>query len=138
VSLASILGPEFQHLSEVLFGPDKFHPSAAGYARLTSVLLPSTLAALGVVPDEEAPLEARRGEGVLPISQAAVEAARTPGVEVEPAGKQQQGGAPWGRFVQLRRRRRQPEATIETPHASPEDDPGTTDDPDDLVPAGAG
>jgi lysophospholipase L1-like esterase len=137
VSLASILGPEFQHLADVLFGPDRFHPSVAGYARLTSVLLPSTLAALGVVPDDEAPLEVQRGEGVLPISKAAVEAARTPGVEVEPAGKPPQGGLPWGRFVQLRRRRRQPETDIEPPRESPD----ATVDPDDqgdLVTEGAG
>ena len=45
VSLGSILGPEFAATPALLFGPDQFHPSAEGYRRLASVLLPSTLAA---------------------------------------------------------------------------------------------
>ena len=67
VSLASILGPEFEAAPAVLFGPDRFHPSAEGYRRLVDVLLPSTLAALGFAPDDEAEPEAYRGEGVLPV-----------------------------------------------------------------------
>ena len=47
VSLGSILGPEFAATPKVFFGPDRFHPSAAGYSSLASVLLPSVLAALG-------------------------------------------------------------------------------------------
>ncbi|HEY1117427.1 MAG TPA: SGNH/GDSL hydrolase family protein, partial [Acidimicrobiales bacterium] len=65
VSLGSILGPEFDAAPALLFGPDRFHPSAAGYAALASVLVPSTLAAVGLGPVDEP--EARRGEGVLPI-----------------------------------------------------------------------
>ena len=68
VSLGSILGPEFAAAPAVLFGPDQFHPSADGYRSLAQVLLPSTLAALGLVPDDEAEPEAFRGEGVLPIA----------------------------------------------------------------------
>ena len=63
VSLGSILGPEFAAAPALLFGPDRFHPSANGYASLAGVLLPSTLAALGLIPDDEAPPEALRGEG---------------------------------------------------------------------------
>jgi lysophospholipase L1-like esterase len=114
VSLGSILGPEFEQLSSLLFGPDRFHPSAAGYARLASVLIPPALAALGVLPEDEVAPEVSRGEGVLPISQAAVAAARTPGTEVEPTTPAT-SALPWGRFVQLRRRRRQPPAEVETP-----------------------
>ena len=33
VSLGSVLGPEFAATPKVLFGPDRFHPSAAGYSQ---------------------------------------------------------------------------------------------------------
>ena len=52
----------------LLFGPDRFHPSADGYRSLAQVLLPSTLAALGLIPSDEAEPEAYRGEGVLPVA----------------------------------------------------------------------
>ena len=42
VSLGSILGPEFAAAPALLFGPDRFHPSAAGYRALAAVLLPSS------------------------------------------------------------------------------------------------
>ncbi len=115
VSLGSVLGPEFEATPALLFGPDRFHPSAAGYSSLASVLLPSVLAAVGVIPFEELVPEAFRGETVLPVAQAAVEASRVTGTEVDGT---QVGGAERGtrgRWVQLRRRRRQPEADAETP-----------------------
>ena len=118
VSLGSILGPEFAATPKVLFGPDRFHPSAAGYSSLASVLLPSVLAAVGVIPYEELAPEAARGETVLPISEAAIEAIKIPGTEI---GGTVVGGSTRGargRWVQLRRRRRQPEADIETPAPS--------------------
>jgi lysophospholipase L1-like esterase len=120
VSLGSILGPEFKQLPSLLFGPDRFHPSAAGYARLASVLVPPVLASLGVLPEDERAPEPARGEGMLPIAHAAVAAARTPGTEIEPQPTSARGGVPWGRFVQLRRRRRHPEAVAESPSDSPE------------------
>jgi lysophospholipase L1-like esterase len=115
VSLGSVLGPEFAASPRVLFGPDKFHPSAAGYSSLASVLLPSVLAAVGVIPYEDLVPEAFRGEGVMPIAKAAVKAARTPGTEVDgtQVGGSERGAR--GRWVQLRRRRRQPETDIERP-----------------------
>ena len=58
VSLGSILGPEFAAAPALLFGPDRFHPSADGYRSLAEVLLPSTLAALGLIRDDEAQPEA--------------------------------------------------------------------------------
>jgi lysophospholipase L1-like esterase len=119
VSVGSILGPEFKQLPSLLFGPDRFHPSAAGYARLASVLVPPTMAALGVLPEEEQAPEPSRGEGILPIAYAAVAAARTPGTEIEPQPSTH-GGVPWGRFVQLRRRRRRPEAEVESPSKTEE------------------
>lgn len=120
VSLGSILGPEFAAAPAVLFGPDQFHPSAQGYASLAATLLPSTLAALGLVPEEEAVPEPFRGEGVLPVSYAAVEAARTPGTEVDGT---EMGGAVrgvMGRWALLRHRRRHPAGRAETPESEEE------------------
>lgn len=118
VSLASVLAPEFSASPALLFGPDRFHPSAAGYASLSSVLLPSVLAAVGVVPPEEVEPEAQRGEGILPITEAAVEAARTPGTEVEGAELAGATRGARGAWVQLRRRRPQPEPEVETPQTA--------------------
>jgi len=87
VSLADILGPEFTANRDFLFGPDKFHPSTAGYAALAEVLLPSTLAALGLLGDEQAELATYRGEHALPIAAAALRAVNTPGTELGPVAK---------------------------------------------------
>ena len=115
VSLGSILGPEFDASPALLFGPDRFHPSAAGYASLASVLVPSTLAALGLAPEDEEVPQALRGEGVLPISRAAVEASKHPGTELDGA---EVGGSPLGaagRWVTMMRRRRQAPVDAEAP-----------------------
>ncbi len=123
VSLGAILGPEFAAAPALLFGPDQFHPSADGYRSLAQVLLPSTLAALGLVREEEAEPEAYRGEGVLPIAAAAVQAVATPGTELDGT---EVGGARRGvrgRWVELRHRRREPMASAEAPvvaEAAPE------------------
>ena len=63
VSLGSILGPEFAAAPALLFGPDRFHPSAAGYEALARTMVPSVLAALGLGEDEEerAARRTRRG-----------------------------------------------------------------------------
>lgn len=116
VSLASVLGPEFAAAPAVFFGPDKFHPSAAGYSTLASLLLPSVLAALGVIPIGDIEPEALRGEGVLPISYAAVEAARTPGTELDGTVVAGFERGARGRWVLLRRRRRHPRVNTEAPN----------------------
>ena len=113
VALGSILGEEFSSFSELLFGPDRFHPSAAGYARMSAAVLPTVLAALGLVPEDETP-EWDRGEAVLPIDIAVLEAARHPGASVEPVGDDR-GRPGQGRFATLRRRRHQPEADVTAP-----------------------
>ncbi|MDQ6640928.1 MAG: SGNH/GDSL hydrolase family protein [Actinomycetota bacterium] len=105
VSLSSILGPEFAAAPALLFGPDRFHPSARGYASLAAALIPSVLAALGLGPDDEEHPTALRGEGVLPVARAAVKAARHPGTELDGT---EVGGAEHGvggRWVTLMRRR---------------------------------
>jgi lysophospholipase L1-like esterase len=115
VSLASILGPEFAAAPALLFGPDQFHPSARGYRSLAQVLLPSTLAALGLVPDDEAEPEAYRGEGVLPITAAAIQAVNVPGTELDATevGGSRRGVR--GLWVELRHRRRHPDTAGEAP-----------------------
>jgi lysophospholipase L1-like esterase len=121
VSLGSILGPEFAAAPAVLFGPDQFHPSAQGYRSLVQVLLPSTLAALGLIPDDEAEPEAYRGEGVLPITAAAIQAVNSPGTELDATevGGSRRGVR--GLWVELRRRRRQPGAAGEAPDEDDEE-----------------
>lgn len=118
VALASILGPEFAAAPALLFGPDQFHPSADGYKQLASVLIPSCLAELGLIPADEALPAAYRGEGVLPVAAAAVRAVKTPGTEL---GGTEVSGAQRGlrgRWVELRHRRRHPSPDVESPDAS--------------------
>jgi hypothetical protein len=117
VALASILGSEFQRLSDLLFGPDRFHPSAAGYVRMCSAVLPTILAALDLAPEEDEMVEYDRGEALLPIDIAALEAARHPGASLEPVEEGQPDGVR-ARFVQLRRRRRRPDTDVEAPQSS--------------------
>ncbi|MGY2873433.1 lysophospholipase L1-like esterase [Marmoricola sp. URHA0025 HA25] len=115
VSLGSILGPEFDASPALLFGPDRFHPSAAGYAALASVLAPSTLAALGLAPPDEEEPEALRGEGVLSIGRAAVQAAKVPGTELDATEVDGAARGIGGRWVTLMRRRRPAPVDAEAP-----------------------
>jgi hypothetical protein len=129
VSLGDILGPEFDAAPAVLFGPDQFHPSADGYKQLASVLVPSCLAALDLLPEDEATPEPLRREGILPVAAAAVRAARTPGTEVDgtEVGGNQRGLR--GRWVELRHRRRRPSTAAESPGELEE-----RDEEDDIAP----
>jgi lysophospholipase L1-like esterase len=52
VSLARVVGPFFVTNPDEMFSLDRFHPSAAGYRRTAKALLPSLLAALGLVEGE--------------------------------------------------------------------------------------
>jgi lysophospholipase L1-like esterase len=108
VSLGSILGPEFAAQPGHMFSSDRFHPSSAGYAAAAAAVLPSAASALHLSSAEEDRPEALRGDEVLPVSRAAVEAAGESGTEV--VGTQVAGhdrGAR-GRWAQLRHRRRRP------------------------------
>jgi lysophospholipase L1-like esterase len=115
VSLGSILGPEFDASPALFFGPDRFHPSAAGYAALASVLVPSTLAALGLAPADEAEPTPLRGEGVLSIGRAAVQAAAHPGTELDATEVDGAARGFGGRWVTLMRRRRPAPVDAEAP-----------------------
>ena len=120
VSLGSILGPEFAAAPALLFGPDQFHPSAEGYRSLAGVMVPSVLAAIGVIEPDEKSLESLRGEGVLPISDAAIRAVQVPGTELDgtEVGGSRRGVR--GLWVELRHRRRRPDSAEETPDESDE------------------
>ncbi|WP_304453476.1 SGNH/GDSL hydrolase family protein [Nocardiopsis sp. YSL2] len=102
VSLSDLLADDFRSDPAAMFGPDRFHPSARGYVQAASAVLPSACAALGLLPELE---EAERTSGVLPVDQAAVMAAETPGTEVapaEPAGPTRTGGRTrWTALVRL-------------------------------------
>jgi hypothetical protein len=47
VPFSDLLAPEFLRAPDVLFSPDMFHPSAAGYALAAKQLLPALCKALG-------------------------------------------------------------------------------------------
>jgi lysophospholipase L1-like esterase len=113
LSLGSILGPEFAAQPGTYFGPDQFHPSEAGYASIAAVMLPSLAAGLGLYPDTQDQPEARRGDELLPISLAAVEAAKTPGTEVARTDLVGRERGPRGRWVLLQHRRRKPIPTVD-------------------------
>jgi lysophospholipase L1-like esterase len=113
VSLGDLLGEEFRRVPAEMFSADRFHPSSAGYAAAARAMLPSVCAALGYWPDggSERRPDARRGEGIGPITVAAVASAADPGTEVSATevGGQQRG--PRGRWAVLLRRRQEPPAT---------------------------
>lgn len=130
VSLADMLGPEFETSPRELFSLDRFHPSAAGYARVAAALLPSVVDSLGLWAGE-APTAVPRPvsrRDVAPVAVAAGQAAREPGAEVSGA---ELGGAargPRGRWATLLRRRQPdvpegPEPEVE-PEVERSDDAG--------------
>lgn len=117
VSLGDLLGPEFSGRPE-MFASDRYHPSAQGYATAAMAMLPSLCAALDLWPDgtaEERP-DAFRGEGVLPVAQAAAEAAGRGGTEVAGAAVLGSESGPRGRWALLKHRRRR-----HLPEGSPTD-----------------
>ncbi len=107
VSLGDLLGHEFRSTPQIMFSKDRFHPSAAGYARAASALLPSVLDSLGFASrDTDRTPDVRRGEGISPVSVAAMHAVRDPGTEV--AGTEVSGDTRGhqGRWAVLLRRHR--------------------------------
>lgn len=113
VSLGSILGPEFIAAPKDMFALDRFHPSAAAYAAAAAAILPSLAGAAGLWPDDEEPPDASRGDGVLPVAVAAVEAAEESGTEVIATQVGGHDRGPRGRWAQLRHRRR---SALPEPH----------------------
>jgi lysophospholipase L1-like esterase len=108
VSLGDLLGPHFAARPKEMFAADRFHPSAAGYARAAAAMLPSVAASLGYWPGDEKRPDARRGEGIDDVAHAAVRAVDTAGTEVSGAEVSGEPRGPRGRWVLLRRRRQAP------------------------------
>lgn len=113
VSLGDLLGHEHARTPSVMFAGTRSHPSAAGYARAASALIPSVLDALGIESQDtgRAP-DRRRGESIGPVKVIAARAVRDPGTEVSAT---RVGGASGGHqgawAVLLRRHRRDLPAT---------------------------
>jgi lysophospholipase L1-like esterase len=104
VSLGDLLGPEFAARPAQMFSADRFHPSAAGYASVAAALLPSVVAALGLQPETEMAPSIARGEAVLSLPEAAVEAADAAGTEVSGTAVNGRDRGRRGRWVELRHR----------------------------------
>jgi lysophospholipase L1-like esterase len=83
VSLGHLLGPVFDSEFEVMFGSDRFHPSATGYARIVAALVPSIAASVRE-PEDTDGIETGT---VMQLDAAAAEAARHVGTEVRRAGR---------------------------------------------------
>lgn len=106
VSLATILGPEFEAAPMDMFGPDQFHPSPAGYKSCAAAMLPTVAVAAGVIPTDSVEPEPARGEAVLALPKAAAAAAESAGTEVSRAELDGRLRRPRGGWAWLRHRRR--------------------------------
>jgi lysophospholipase L1-like esterase len=72
VPFSDLLAPEFLRAPEVLFSPDMFHPSAAGYSLAATQLLPALCKALGELTNDtttEPALKSRLSDGTNVISR---------------------------------------------------------------------
>jgi lysophospholipase L1-like esterase len=103
VSLGQLLGPEFEARPRELFGPDSYHPSAAGYATAALAVLPTLCASLGLWPDDGVPDGAVTA---MPVAQAAATAAAESGAEVTPAAPEAGRRARWALLNRRRERER--------------------------------
>ncbi len=123
VSLGDLLGHEFEQTPSVMFSKDRFHPSAAGYARAASALIPSVLDALGVgSTDSGRAPDRRRGESIGPVAVTASRAVRDPGTEVTGTAVGGKDSSHRGRWAVLLRRHREPlPQTVEAPTADETD-----------------
>ncbi|MFC5727956.1 MULTISPECIES: SGNH/GDSL hydrolase family protein [Nocardioides] len=136
VSLGDVLGPEFAAAPALLFGPDQFHPSAEGYNALANVLVPSVLAALEQIPEDEVVLEAFRGEGVLPVTRAAIQAVNQPGTELDGTEIAGRRAGVRGLWVELRHRRRRQQVPGEAPDEHEAGESHSPGDEPEPVPQG--
>jgi len=133
VSLADLLGAEFEHKAHEFFGPDRFHPSPAGYAAAAEALLPSAIDAFE--NPATAAVEAGAQIDVMPIADAAVAAVDAGGTEVVGAQVDGRRRGPLGLWVSLRRLPRRNTAATHTTvdltggEVASHDDAGTPTEP---------
>ncbi len=85
VSLGDLLGGLFREQLDVMFGADRFHPSAAGYANMVSVLMPAVAASLND-PQQDV-IDAGEPRETMSLSDAATQAAQEPGTQVVRSGR---------------------------------------------------
>jgi lysophospholipase L1-like esterase len=74
VPIGALLGPEFAARAE-LFGPDRFHPSAEGYATAVAAMLPALAAAVWQITRPQPPSAQPQTAAVQPTPQAQQQAA---------------------------------------------------------------
>ena len=86
VSLGDLLGPVFLEKYDLMFGADRFHPSATGYANMVSVLVPSMAAAMRERAAEASSVT-RLPRDVMSLDEAADRAERHAGTEVSQQGR---------------------------------------------------
>jgi lysophospholipase L1-like esterase len=122
VSLGDLIGPEFAERPAEMFSKDRFHPSAAGYARAAAALLPSVCAALGLFGDDSRPVP-QHGDAVASVSKAAVRAVMEPGTEVSPTKIGGQARGPRGLWALVLHRVRRPFPDRSTQAGSEADPP---------------
>lgn len=73
VPLADLLAPEFLAAPDMMFSPDRFHPSAAGYALAAEQLFPALCDAMGIWrggPLPELPAVSATAEAMRPLMRA--------------------------------------------------------------------
>src|SRR5215207_1268348 len=90
VSLAGLLGPLFIEKRDLMFGPDRFHPSQVGYANMVSVLLPALAASLREKERSAAyaaTAYAGAARDVMTLDEAATQASHHPGTQVVRQGR---------------------------------------------------
>ena len=85
VSLGDLLGGLFNEQRDTMFGEDRFHPSAAGYANVVSVLIPAVAAALN--DPEQDIIDAGQPLRVMSLTEAAAQASQQPGTQVVRSGR---------------------------------------------------
>ncbi len=121
VSLGDLLGPEFASRPSEMFSADRFHPSAAGYRRAVTALLPSVCAVAGVPTGPQHP-DLRSGEGMDDVAHAAARAAAAAGTEVSGGEIGGSTRGPRGRWAVLLRRG--PALPAPVPGTDPDPAPG--------------
>ncbi|MDX6276262.1 MAG: hypothetical protein QOJ72_390 [Nocardioidaceae bacterium] len=87
VSLAGLLGKVFDEKRDIMFGADRFHPSATGYANMVSVLIPAVTASLREKEVSAAYAYAGRPRDLMSVSDAAAEASQHAGTQVVKHGR---------------------------------------------------
>jgi lysophospholipase L1-like esterase len=89
VSMGDLLGPVFSEKYDLMFGADRFHPSAAGYASMVSVLVPSMAAAMRERAEAQSVTAsvAHLPRDLMSLDEAADEAGRQSGTEVSQQGR---------------------------------------------------